>query len=224
MLFSAYVLIVIAAFSVFALSMFKRAINFSSLLRASTTLFAQMYGDNIRATFQTYEDSIFAVPYLVCVVIVMYSCVAQFYLAIFTIRYQTESKKTDQMIQRIKDQKEGEIKQQKMLIASKSKHFNEEVNLIVDYLNQKTKNVRGRVSTIRDSEDLQRAGSLRQGSQEDLWRTVRESEGLSPTKKPTLGDIEEEDSESLIEMEEDEKNNLPSLLKDQKKRKNLRKT
>ena len=82
--FTAYILVVMIAFSAFALCIFNESIYFNNLVNTLIALFAFMYGDNIRATFLTYQYNPFSVIFLVSVIIVLFSCLAQFYLAVFT--------------------------------------------------------------------------------------------------------------------------------------------
>ena len=140
--FTAYILIVIAAFASFAICIFNQSIYFANLVSTVTALFAFMYGDNIRATFLTYQDNPFAIVFLVSIIVVLFSCLAQFYLAVFTIKFQSTSEKTMKMMTMVNKNKEGFIRIQKEIIDSKSKNFGEEIQFLMEYLDRKSKVIR----------------------------------------------------------------------------------
>jgi len=146
--FTAYILIVMAAFASFALCIFNQSIFFSNLVGTATALFAFMYGDNIRATFLTYQDNPFAILFLVSIIVVLYSCLAQFYLAVFTIKFQSTSEKTAKLMNLLNKNKEGFMRMQREIIDSKSKNFGEEIHFLMDYLDRKSKVIRS--STIKE--------------------------------------------------------------------------
>ena len=165
--FTVYILIVLAAFAAFALCIFNQSIYFSNLIGTSVALFAFMYGDSIRATFLTYQDSPFSIIFLVSIIIVLYSCLAQFYLAVFTIKFQTTSDKTAKLIGLMKKKEEGFLRMQKEIIDSKSKKFGEEISYLMDYLDRKSKIVRtttlrepGRKLSVEEEEDERTKGNL----------------------------------------------------------------
>lgn len=170
--FTAYILIVLAAFAAFALCIFNQSIYFSNLVGTAVALFAFMYGDSIRATFLTYQDNPFAILFLVAVIIVLYSCLAQFYLAVFTIKFQTTSDKTNKLITMLNKNKEGFMRMQREIIDSKSKNFGEEINFLMEYLDKKAMYVRG---TTLDERNLASFGGKKKG----IGSTDFDDEGIT---------------------------------------------
>lgn len=189
--FTAYILIVMAAFAAFALCIFNHSIHFSNLVGTVVALFAFMYGDNIRSTFLTYQDNPFSIVFLVSIIIVLYSCLAQFYLAVFTIKFQTTSDKTNKLITMLNRNKEGFMRMQKEIIDSKSKKFSEEISVLMDYLGRKSKIIQGGTvvgdpgrfpdsATEEDEPDLLPAGppdkpDKQMGLDEDIRTTFNEA-------------------------------------------------
>ena len=180
--FTAYILVVMIAFSAFALCIFNESIYFNNLVNTLIALFAFMYGDNIRATFLTYQYNPFSVIFLVSVIIVLFSCLAQFYLAVFTIKFQTTSDKANKMISMMNRHKEGFIRMQREIIESKSKHFGDEINYLMDYLDKKSKIVR---TTTLDERTITQQMDIEEIDEPDLLppkKLSRSGKKVSPQK------------------------------------------
>lgn len=182
--FTAYILVVMIAFSAFALCIFNESIYFNNLVNTLVALFAFMYGDNIRATFLTYQYNPFSVVFLVSIIIVLYSCLAQFYLAVFTIQFQSTSDRTNKLVSMMNKHKEGFIRMQRDIIDSKSKHFGDEICYLMDYLDRKSKIVR---TTTLDDKGNPKSDQVGANEDEELDLLPKRGDKPVPSNRSSKG-------------------------------------